>query len=232
MKQLPDKYLRILIVLALLSVALNMVAFTTAYIEHRSKLDSNVLAVGTLALTVTPEGFCDIDLLEDWNLISICASPSDTSIDSVTSTISDSFDYILKWNASSQSYLLWSSFTEDNPFDNLEVNSSYFFHVNRSSKNFPIEGTANQNFNISLIENFNSPSWPYEFNKSIAQALGSVNNSYTYVLKWNASSQSFLLFSVFASENPFQNISAGEGQFINVNTSSIVLQYNRSDLAP
>ena len=48
---------------------------------------------------------------------------------------------------------------------------------------------------------------------------------------WNSSSQKFLIYSPLAAENDFQNISAGQGQFVYVsNESGATIKYNRSIL--
>ena len=232
MKQLSDRYTSIIVVLAFMSIALNLIVFADFYMDYRSQLDSDVLAVGVLSLEVLPQGVCNLKMFSEWNFISLCADPTNKTVEVVASSLEGKFDYILKWNQSSQSYILWSTYASERPFDEFQINSSYFVHVNTSSATFIINGTPTQNLNISLVEKFNSPSWPYEFNQSISNSLASIASNFTYVLKWNASSQSYLLFSVFAAENDFENISVGEGQFINVNTTSEVLEYNRIALEP
>ena len=84
---------------------------------------------------------------------------------------------------------------------------------------------------VPLEFGWNSPTYPYEFNAEITKYLDKINESYRYLMVWNASSQKFILFSPLAAENELTMISSGQGQFIYItNTSGAIIKYNRSAL--
>lgn len=185
-------------------------------------------SVGTASLII--EGACSMDLATNWNFISLCADPSNKTVDSVTQGISGDYDYILKWNATSQAYDLYSVYAASKPFNEFELNSSYFFYMNQAHSGFAIAGNSSPSMNISLINIWNSPSWPYEFTGAVSSYLATINGSWEYLLKWNATAQAYSLYSIYAATKPFTQIFKGEGQFMYINASSATLEYNRTAL--
>lgn len=186
-------------------------------------------AFGTASLTI--EGLCIFDLAANWNFISLCAEPLNKTVDSVTQSISGDYDYILKWNETSQAYDLYSIYATSKPFNELEQNSSYFLHMTDSHTGFSVSGNTTGSMNISLVNKWNSPSWPYEFARDVSRYMGTINGSWEYLLKWDATAQSYSLYSIYAATKPFTQIFKGEGQFMYINASSAVLVYNRTALS-
>lgn len=186
-------------------------------------------AFGTVSLTINVlESICSFDLATNWNFISLCANPSNKTIGSVMQSISGKYDYILKWNATSQAYDLYSIYASTKPFTSLDVNSSYFIYMTEAYEGFDVGGNASDDMNISLLNEWNSPSWPYEFSTNVSAYLSTI--SWEYLLKWNATTQSYSLYSAYAATKPFTQIFKGEGQFMYINVSSTVLEYNRTAL--
>ncbi|MFH0868731.1 MAG: hypothetical protein V1839_00735 [archaeon] len=186
-------------------------------------------SVGVAGLGISG-GLCQFPLLQDWNFISFCANPSNKSVTSVMAQASGSYDYVLRWNASAQAYELYSTYSETKPFSDIEVNRSYFVHMTSPVAGFAVSGASNPDINISLINKWNAPSWPYEFTTNVSKYLDTINGKWEYVLKWNASSQAYDLYSIYSGEKPFTQIFKGEGQYIFVNATSAALVYERSAL--
>jgi hypothetical protein len=217
---------RMIIAAALLTVILILAVFVRYFPQPLTAASS---AFGTVSLTI--DSICSFDLLTNWNFISLCAEPANRTVDSVMQSVAGEYDYILEWNATSQAYDLYSIYATSKPFTELEQNSSYFIHMTDTHTGFTVTGNTTENMNISMVNKWNSPSWPYEFSKAVSAYLATVNGSWEYLLKWNATSQSYSLYSAYASSHPFTQIFKGEGQFIYVNTTSAILQYNRTALS-
>jgi hypothetical protein len=142
--------------------------------------------------------------------------------------IKDNFDYILRWNSSSQAYELYSIFSSNNPFNEFDLNESYFFHF-LSPANLTLAGPMRGDLNISLKQFWNAPTYPYEFPSNVSIYLATIEG-FKYMLKWNAALQAYVLYSAYSSANPFSQINATEGQFIYTNASNATLVYNRTQL--
>jgi hypothetical protein len=187
-------------------------------------------AIGTISLQIISPGLCIIQLADEWNFVSFCANPANKSINSILSSIQGDYDYILRWNYSAQTYDVWSTYSSQNPYDFIDLNKSHFIYATTSDLQLSINGSQNQDVNLSLTQNWTTPNYPYEFGSNITKSLESIEGQYNYILKWNSTAQSYLVYSIFSSSNPFENISAGEGQFIYINDTSALLEYDRSAL--
>lgn len=163
-----------------------------------------------------------------WNFFSFCLEPQNTSILNVTAPIYDSIDYILRWNSSAQAYELYSKYSSNNPYDDFNINESYFIHF-ISAKNLSVTGQARGDLNLSLVKLWNAPTYPYEFSTNVTKYLLTIDG-FNYMLKWNPQTQSYLLYSIYSSLNPFSQIYPAEGQFIYINATNATLYYNRTYL--
>ncbi len=215
-----------LIVIIVLMAAVLMLGIFTRFFPY--PINAAGSAFGTVSLTI--DSACTFNLATSWNFISFCADPANKTVDNVMQSISGKYDYILKWNATSQAYDLYSVYASSKPFTSIEVNSSYFIYMTQAYTGFAVGGNTSSDMNISLLNKWNSPSWPYEFSEEVSSYLSTINGSWEYLLKWNATTQSYSLYSAYAATKPFTQIFKGEGQFMYVNASSAVLQYNRTVL--
>lgn len=132
------------------------------------------------------------------------------------------------WNESSKSFVIYSPRSSNNPFNKLDVNESYFILTDNNDL-YGIRGSSNNNMNISLDTGWNNPSYPYIGTANITDCLESVAGEYRYVMKWNPSSQEFMIYSPKAVDKPFTKIYKGEGQFIYAYENAL-LRYNKSAL--
>lgn len=183
---------------------------------------------GTVSITVMPA--CRIDLFEGWNYISLCARPANTSIKAVLQNIP--YRYVMVWNESKQAFEIYSPRAADPPFENFDLNKSYFILITNNSL-LSVRGDEFGDMNISLLQGWNPPTWPYLFTANISCYLSSIADKYRYVMKWNHSSQEFIIYSPKAAEPQFTTISCGEGQFILItDPAGAVLCYNKSACKP
>jgi len=188
-------------------------------------------ATGTSYISFRILSDCNIFLREGWNLISICSNMTNKTVQAALKDIAGEYRYVLEWNESDQEFNVFSPLAVENSFTELSENKSYFVYLFSLNSSINGGGKKFDDMEIPLIYGWNSPIYPYEFETSVPDYLTSINNSYSYVMVWNASSQRFLVFSSLAPENEFNTISSGEGQFIYItNKSGAILKYNRSQL--
>jgi len=194
------------------------------YITSSSTSQGNVSAIVGIP--------CNIQLGQGWNYISICAQPANTSIASVLQGID--YRYVMLWNASSQKFDIFSPKAANPPFNSFDTNKSYFIlYSNATPATLDVIGNLSGDENISLVQGWNPPAWPYIFTSNISCYLQSITNKYNYVMKWNYTPQQFIIYSPRAAEPQFTTISRGEGQFISViDPSGALLRYNKTFCEP
>lgn len=169
---------------------------------------------------------CNINLVSGFNFISICANITNSSITSVLEPISGQFDFVLRWNRTSQQFDVFSPNAASNSFTRFEFNESYFIFMKTSSA-LNIGGSEFGDINISLINQFNAPAYPYIFSTNVTKYIQPIEDNVSFMLKWDPVSQSFTVFSPKASHQDFTIINKGEGQFIYL-TNPAELKYNKT----
>lgn len=178
-----------------------------------------------------PPSDCNFDVAEGWNFFSLCADANDKTVTNILDNIDGDYDYVLRWNNTIQDFMLYSIYAAENDFDSLDNNASYFVSYTGTSGTIDIAGDEFEDLNLSVGYEWDAPMYPYQFETNISKYLATIDEQYTYVLKWNHTVQDFMLYSIYAAENPFETIDLGEGQFIFItNTSGTVLRYNKSGL--
>ncbi len=210
-----------------------IVFFDSEQPSHQKKLSSMTSygAIGTGQIYFSILGVCSIDLGQGWNLISLGANLSNTSIKKVLSPIEGDYKFILKWNNSAQEFLIYSPRSSDNPFTHFDQNESYFIYFTQPHHSLQLQGNAFGDRNLSSYFGWDTPAYPYEFKTNISQYLNTINNQYKFAMKWNNSAQEFLIYSPRAAQPEFNTILPGEGQFLYVtNPSGVIIKYNRSKL--
>lgn len=220
----------VLVLLFALVFLIQIFAWLT-YEPGTSPVTTKASDSGTVSFTILPPPFaCNMTLRQGWNLISLCAEPGNRSIQNVLSSIS--YKYVLQWNATSQSFDVFSPNAAGNKFAEFDTNQSYFVYVTSAgATNLGVQGNEFGDKNISMIYGWNTPTYPYQFAANITKYLDSIVNKYRYLMKWNASQQLFVIYSPKQAEPPFTLIYMGEGQFINVNDiGGAVLKYNKTKL--
>jgi len=199
--------------------------------QRASPVTTKASDSGTVSFTIMPPSFaCNMTLKQGWNLISLCAEPSNNSIASVLSSID--YRYVLQWNQTGQSFDVYSPQSSGNKFTTFDNNQSYFVYISSAGdSSFGVLGDEFDDKNVSMIYGWNTPTYPYQFSSNITKYLDSIANKYRYLMKWNASEQLFMIYSPRQSEPLFTTIYMGEGQFINVNDAGgAALKYNKTKL--
>jgi hypothetical protein len=213
---------RILIVAILIIVILNFISFSPRITGYNT--GGSGIASLTIMKTRPP---CSFDLLPQWNFISICADAYNTSVVSMTSDFSSKYQYILRWNDTTQAYEVYSIYAIFKPFTEFDNNESYFLYMTDSAE-WDINGTLRGDLALPLATKWNAPGYPYELTGNVSRYLFTIDGKYEYMMKWNATTQSYSLWSIYAIYKPFNQIFKGEGQFIYVNDTSALLLYNRA----
>jgi len=187
-------------------------------------------AVGAVDVAVVLA--CNAPLVQGWNLISVCANISNTSIQSALSSINSDYRYVMEWNESSQEFMVYSPRSMSPPFSNLNLSKSYFvLYLPNATTALNFNGTEFNDTNLSLIYGWDTPTYPYIFTGNVTKYLNTMANKYRYMMKWNASNQEFVVYSPRAAVNPFYTIGGGEGQFILISDAlGALLRYNKTDV--
>ena len=199
--------------------------------QRASPVTTKASDSGTVSFTILPPAFaCNMTLKQGWNLISLCAEPNNKSIESVLNSID--YRYVLQWNATSQSFDIYSKQAAENKFTTFNANQSYFVYVSSAGDSgLGVRGGESGDKDVSMIYGWNTPTYPYQFSSNITKYLDSIANKYRYLMKWNANEQLFMIYSPRQSEPLFTTIYMGEGQFINVNDAGgALLKYNKTEL--
>ncbi len=172
---------------------------------------------------------CNIQLQEGYNFISLCANTSNMSILKILEPLQGQYEFVLRWNAASQDFDAFSPQAASNSFTEFESNQSYFIYMDQSDT-LDVSGTEFGDMNISLIQQFNSPSYPYQFTANVSKYITPIQNYVSFVLAWNVSGQNFITYSPQAAQQEFDTIDKGEGQMIYITSPSAVLSYQKSAL--
>jgi len=163
--------------------------------------------IGYVSVTIVP--VCTYYIGPGWSFISLCANSTNKSIENIFQNIS--YRYVMRWNTTRMEYDIYSPRASQNPFNALDVNESYFV-LDYDSEMFSAYGPPNEDMNITMVQGWDAPSWPYLFATNVTKYLDS--SKHRYMMKWNTTSQEFLIYSPRATQKPFTKIFKGEGQFI------------------
>ncbi|HME86924.1 MAG TPA: hypothetical protein VKE88_00765 [Candidatus Nanoarchaeia archaeon] len=187
------------------------------------------LNTGEVRVSILPR--CNIPVQAGFNLISVCANLSNTSILNALNSVEGKYSFVLQLNETSQAFDVFDPGAATNPFDTFDINKSYFVFMTEAAT-LSFFGVPIGNISVPLHEEFTAPSYPYTFTTNITRYLDPIAENVSFLLKWNTSSQDFIVFSPEAAEHDFENISKGEGQFMYLITPNGVLHYNTSQLQP
>ncbi|HEV8289569.1 MAG TPA: hypothetical protein VGQ00_01285 [Candidatus Norongarragalinales archaeon] len=165
---------------------------------------------------------CTFPIRQGWNLISVCANATNTSIVSTLSSISGGYRYVMRWNATLQNFDIYSPRSQTNPFYDMYYNESYFVYYTQNESTFvtitnvtanlTITGNITSNFVVPMIFGWNFVGYPFRFGANITRFFNA--SQQRYLMKWDNTNQSFQIYSPRSLTNPFQYIDTGEGQLI------------------
>ena len=184
-------------------------------------------STGTVSINLMPR--CNIPLRDGYNLISLCANVTNSSILKVLESVAGKYDFVLRLNTSSQIFDVFSPSASTNSFVDFKENESYFIFMNQNAT-LGIVGTEFGDMNISLSQEFNAPSYPYQFSTNISNYLLPISENAPFALFWNETTQTFKIFSPESASQEIEVVGRGNGQFIYLISTSETLRYNRSAL--
>lgn len=210
-------------ILVLLIVIINVFSFFIAFQRIQAiKEYSNPLQQQNLPATGAAGNIGGISIIilgdeqkenitQGWSFISFYVYFNNKSITSVLSSVEGKYDYILEWNSSSQEFNSWSRIGTKQ-FTEFNENKSYFIYFNQAAA-IDLSGRFYTNKTIPLELGWESPDYIYEYSSNITnRTFYGIN--FTYMQKWNVSSQEFLVYSPKSSSPQFTLIEAGEGYLI------------------
>lgn len=177
---------------------------------------------GYVSVSILPR--CNFPFSSGWNFFSLCADPEDKTINA--SLGNTTYRYVLRWNTSRMEWDIYSPRAAENPFENFTVNDSFFALVYANETVF-FAGDENEDMNITMIQGWNAPSWPYMFDTNVTKYLN--ESRHRYMMKWDNHAQEFIIYSPRAVEKPFTKIFKAEGQMLYAYFSHI-LEYNKTYL--
>ena len=168
---------------------------------------------GTFTCIGSPETFTK-PLAFGWNLISLPLTPTDNSVSTVLSGVSQ--DAVKSYNAATHQF-------ED--ATTMDPGIGYFVNVTTAGI-WEYEGTAYTSISASLSTGLNCVGWTNETGSALPGALSSIDGSYRYVARWNAGTPSYEVHlpGAPAAFSDFTTMDRGEGYFIAA-TSSCTLAY-------
>lgn len=152
------------------------------------------------------------ELYKGWNLISL---PYENYNASSLYKIIEGCKIILAWNTSKQDFCIYVPHSPYN-FD-IEVGKSYFVAVTKNTT-FHVAGLLANNISIPLLVGWNFLGW-FKENITLASSLYENITACNIILKWNSSSQNFM---IYVSSSPYDfEIKRGDGLIIAVSEQSI-----------
>ncbi|RJS86236.1 hypothetical protein CW713_00515 [Methanophagales archaeon] len=163
-------------------------------------------------LTVTTAPPFRRNMTSGWNLISLPLIPDDNSTSVVLSSLSGKYDAVYKYNP------VWYNFISANAMD---PGAGYFVHATENCTwNYSGSGFAYTSMNRDLEKGLNMLGWLY-CSKPVNVSLSSVEKKYTYVARWNATSQSYEVYNPRAPApfNDFDTMERGEGYWISAKSN-------------
>jgi hypothetical protein len=200
----------------------NMVLLTVPHPRAPTGYQSSA-ATGTVMFTIL--GTCTGPLVSGWNLISLCANVTDAAIPSALGGID--YRYVMRWNETAQDFDIFSPNAASNPFTDFEANRSYFVYVNSATANLIPNGAFNDDMNITLTPGWSTPSWPYESATNFTRYFN--GSFHRYQMKWNTTTQEFVIWSPHMADPPSSLMLVGDGQFI-YSENANELRYNKTNL--
>jgi len=177
---------------------------------------------GHVFIEILPQ--CTFDLGNGWTLFSLCADPDNKTVDGVASNTS--YRYVMRWNTTRMEWDIYSPRSADKPFENFTTNESYFILL-YSPYDLSVYGPANPDMNITMVQGWDAPSWPYLFSTNVTKYFD--DTKHRYMMKWDNPIQEFIIYSPRAADKPFEKIFKAEGQMIYAYNNHTLI-YNKTDL--
>ncbi len=219
-----NKHRLLLAIFVVLFVILAYFVFAIFYLDIPlfKKTITGRGGAGYVSVTIVP--VCTFYMGPGWSFFSLCANSTNKSVDSILQNIS--YRYVMRWNTTRMEYDIYSPRAAQNPFNDLGINESYFV-LDYDYEMFSVHGPPNPDMNITMVQGWDAPSWPYLFETNVTKYIDS--SKHRYMMKWDTPIQEFLIYSPRAAQNPFKKIFKGEGQFMYAYYNH-TLEYNQTYL--
>ena len=178
------------------------------------------------AMAAAADETVEIELNDNWNLISIPLQPQSTSIEQVLLSINGQYRDVWRYDpfnagdAWKHYHPAYASFSDLNT---IEPNKGYWIYSNQNTT-LTISGTpiaATQA--MPLKDGWNLVGWPFSYNQPISEALSSLNigADYDQVTRFNPSTQSYENYFGQPGDQ-FSTFEAGKAYYIHA-TRSVTL---------
>lgn len=210
------------------------ILFGSVYLYDNYQKNQHMIRISGLVTTghvyINILSKCNFDLNPEYNLFSICANVTNTSISKVLESITGQYSFVLRWNDTAQNFDIFSPEAAENPFNKFELNQSYFIFMNNGAT-LNIGGNEHDHMDVSLIEEYNAPAYPFIFSANVSSYIKPIKENVSFVLKWNKTNQLFNVYSPEAINQEFEKLDVGDGQFV-IMIEKGVLRYNKTALQP
>jgi len=155
---------------------------------------------------------------QGWNLISLSRIPTNNSLTSVFSSILSELEVVWKYNASNETWALWSSDRPSilNDFNELDVTTGYWIKTTNSAT-LTTTGSAHTAKSILLYTGWTLVGYPANINKNVTTGISSISSEVQYIWGYDPTepieSQKWKLYdsSQPANFNTLTNFTVGKG---------------------
>lgn len=161
-----------------------------------------------------------------WNHKSFCVNKTNYSVTDVLTPINGDYRFVLRWNASRQSFQVYSPLSSNNDFQELAYNESFFVLYIPNETYIQDSEEYFEDVNASLLAGWNAVPYPYEFPANFSIISPNLGD-YRFILKWNETRQEFDVYSPRSSQNTIETVYVGEGYMAYLNNPH-VLDYIKS----
>jgi len=161
---------------------------------------------------------CTVELLEDWNLISIPCLDDNMSLNNVLALVSGEY-YSIHTYIASNSTDKWKAYNPSLPSwvvqDLTEISEKQGYWINmKNDQTFNMEGVLLAPNIISLVEGWNLIGYPTNSSKDVVQAFISIYGSYTFVWMYNATEDRYYYYNATDNNGTFRDIAPYFGYWV------------------
>ena len=163
---------------------------------------------------------CTVELIKDWNLISVPCLDDNTSITNVLDPISGEY-YSVYTYVVSNSTDQWKAYNPSLPtwvvqdLNNIDEKQGYWINM-KDNQTFNMTGVLIAPNIISLVEGWNLIGYPTNASKDVIQAFISIHGSYTFVWMYNATDSTYYYYNATENNGTFRDIAPNFGYWVNM----------------
>jgi hypothetical protein len=193
--------------------------------EPSEKKSVNIPTANALVTTrVRVVRDCYWHYTKGWNQFSFCVNRTNHTVRDVFSEIEGDYRFVLRWNASTQNFDVYSPLSSNNPFDELTPNESFFVMYLPEEEYTQESEYYFEDVAVPLEQSWNAVPYPFEFPANFT-TIDPYLGDYRFILKWNATNQAFDVYSPRSSQNTVNSVGAGEGYMLYLNAPHVLVYY-------